>query len=198
VAVRANWAPAFELHPKSWTPTLGVFLKHTIQFKQAVVEDYLAGTEGFRLVARRYGIEGTMLRRWALWYETHGVAGLETKTGQYKAEFKLQVLQHMWENSLSLTQVAAVFNVRNTQSIASWERRYNNGGVQALEHSRKLSCPVMPAPTVKPDPSPDGAHRSREDLLKEVERLKMEIAYLKKVDALLKARQNSTTQEKRK
>lgn len=173
-------------------------MKHATQFKLAVVEDYLKGTEGFKLVARRYGIEGTMLRRWALWYQTHGLAGLERKTGQYSAEFKLRVLQHMWDNSLSYTQVAAVFNVRNTLSIASWERRYNVGGLQALGHSRRSLRTQMPAPTVKPKSPPDDDQRSREDLLKELEFLRMENAYLKKVDALLKARQNSTAQKKRK
>lgn len=174
-------------------------MKHTVKFKQAAVEDYLKGVEGYELVARRYGVAGAMLRRWALWYRTHGVAGLTPKTGQYDAAFKLSVLQHMWDNALSYTQVAAVFNVRNTQSIASWDRRYRDGGVLSLEHSRRSSFAAMNAPTVKPDSSsPKEDKRSRDDLLKELEFLRMENAYLKKVDALLQARQNSTAPKKRK
>jgi transposase len=56
----------------------------------------------------------------------------------------------------------------------------------------------MQGPISKPDPSAENDQRSRDDLLKENEHLRMEIAYLKKVDALLKARQNSTVKKKRK
>ena len=56
----------------------------------------------------------------------------------------------------------------------------------------------MQAPTSKPVPTTDDDKRSRDDLLKEIEHLRMEVAYLKKVDALLQARQNSTVKKKRK
>lgn len=174
-------------------------MKHTVEFKQTAVEDYLKGVEGYKLVARRYGVAGAMLRRWALWYQNHGVDGLTSKSGQYDVGFKMSVLQHMWDNALSYTQVAAVFNVRNTQSIASWDRRYRDGGVLSLQRSQRPSRAEMKAPTVKPDSSPpDDDKGSHEDLLKEIEFLRMENAYLKKVDALLQARQNSTAPKKRK
>nr|WP_229429460.1 IS3 family transposase [Massilia sp. ZL223] len=158
-------------------------MKHTEQFKLAVVERYLQGTDGYERLARECGVEKTMLRRWVLWYRTHGVAGLTRKSGCYSVDFKLSVLQHMWDNALSHTQVAAVFNVRNISSIAAWERRYQDGGVQALDRPRGLPSTVMRAPTSKPDPSVDDDKRSREDLLKELEYLRMENAYLKKVEA---------------
>lgn len=173
-------------------------MKYTEQFKLAAIERYLKGTEGYKLVAKECGIAAAVLRRWVLWYRTHGMAGLVPKTGQYSAEFKLSVLQHMWDNSLSHTQAAAAFNVRNTQLIGDWERRYRDGGAQMLQRSRKPPRTTMQAPTSKPDPSADDDKRSRDELLKEIEHLRMEVAYLKKVDALLQARQNSTAKKKRK
>ena len=172
-------------------------MRHTKQFKQEAVERYLKGTEGYGLVARECGIEKTMLRRWVLWYQKHGVAGLEGKSGSYGAGFKLSVLQHMWDNALSYTQVAAVFNVRNTRSVADWERRYRDGGVFMLKRSRKPLI-TMQAPTSKPDSAPDDDKRSRKELLDELEYLRAENAYLKKAEALVQAKQNSIAQKKRK
>ena len=173
-------------------------MKHTEQFKVTAVERYLQGTEGYGQVARAYGIEKTMLRRWVLWYRLHGIAGLTPKSGQYSAEFKMSVLQHMWDNALSLIQAAAIFNVRNTQLICNWERRYRESGALLLRRSRKPSPTMMQVPPSISDPSVEDDKRSRDDLLKEIEHLRMEVAYLKKVDALLQARQNSTTKKKRK
>lgn len=173
-------------------------MKHTEQFKLTAVERYLKGTEGYGLVAKAFGIEKTMLRRWVAWYRHHGDAGLSGKSGPYDPAFKLSVLQHMWDNALSYTQAAAVFNVRNTQSVADWARRYRDGGVDMLERSRKRPRILMQAPTTKPDIPPGDDKRSREELLDELEYLRAENAYLKKLDALVQAKQKAAAQKKRK
>jgi transposase len=173
-------------------------MKYTEEFKLATVERYLQGTDGYERFAKKCGLQKPTLRKWVLWYRKHGAIGLARKTGRYDADFKASVIVHMWENALSHTQVAAVFNVRSVSSIAAWERRYKNGGALALDPPRRIPITAMQAPTSKPDPSSDDDKRSREDLLKELEYLRMENAYLKKVDALVQAKKNSTAQKKRK
>ena len=173
-------------------------MKYTDQFKQDAVESYLQGTKGYTLIAREYGVEKTMLRRWVLWYQKHGGAGLSGKSGPYDAAFKLSVLQHMWDNALSYTQAAAAFNVRNTQSVADWDRRYRNGGALMLERSRKPLHTAMPAPTAKPDSAPDDDQRPLKDLLQELAYLRAENAYLKKLDALVQAKHKTIAPKKRK
>jgi transposase len=173
-------------------------MKYTEAFKLVTVERYLQGTDGYERFARKCGLAKHTLRMWVLWYRKHGAAGLARKTGRYDTDFKMSVVRHMWENALSYTQAAAVFNVRNVSSVAAWERRYRDGGALALDPPRKTSSTGMQAPTTKPDSSSDDDKRSREDLLKELEYLRMENAYLKKVDALVQAKQNSKAQKKRK
>jgi transposase len=173
-------------------------MKYEEEFKLATVERYLQGTDGYERFAKKCGLAKHTLRIWVLRYRKHGAAGLARKTGRYDADFKMSVIRHMWENALSYTQAAAVFNVRNVSSVAAWERRYRDGGALALDPPRKISCTGMQAPTSKPDPLPEDDKRSREDLLKELEYLRMENAYLKKVDALVQAKQNSNAQKKRK
>lgn len=58
-----------------------------------------------------------------------------------------------------------------------------------------MSQPKQPLPPT-PEPAQDG--RSREDLLKENEYLRAEVAYLKKLDALLRAKEQAAPRKKRK
>jgi transposase len=56
----------------------------------------------------------------------------------------------------------------------------------------------MAAPTTKPEPKGDDEKRTREDLLVELQHLRMENAYLKKLRALVQAQQKATPPKKRK
>jgi transposase len=172
--------------------------KHTEQFKLEVVKDYLAGSAGFKTVARRHGLVPPVVRRWVEWYRLHGVDGLSKRTYSYSAEFKLSVLQRMWDNSLSQTQVAALFNIGNPASIGIWERRYLDGGIEALIRPRRIKPKNMKAPTSKPEPPVRDEERSRDELLSEVLDLRAEVAYLKKLDALVQAKKQAAALKKRK
>jgi transposase len=112
--------------------------------------------------------------------------GLRRKVARYDAEFKLTVLQYMWDNGLSNRQAAARFNVRNPTSIGIWDSRYSEGGMAALARPRNKVLNMKALPP-KPDPQPD-QERSREDLLKELAYLRMENEVLKKLQALAQAR----------
>jgi transposase len=174
--------------------------KYTEQFKLDVVRDYLAdGSGGLRAVAQRHGIPSHFtVRKWALAYQLHGDAGLAKKLSRYSAEFKLSVLHHMWDNQLSMIQAAAKFDIRDHGMVGKWEHAYRAGGIEALA-SRPRGKPKPMATTVpEPDSPPDDDKRSREELLAEVNQLRMELAYLKKLDALVRARPKQAPQKKRK
>jgi transposase len=172
--------------------------KHTEQFKLQVVHDYLAGSAGFKTVARRHGLVAPVVRRWVEWYRLNGVDGLSKRARCYSAEFKLSALQHMWDNSLSQTQVAAVFNIGNPTSIGTWERRYLDGGIEALSRAHRTKRKNMDAPTSKPAPKPNDDERTRDELLAELVGLRAEVAYLKKLEALVQAKKKSAALKKRK
>jgi transposase len=90
----------------------------------------------------------------------------------------------MWEDGLSYRQTAALFDIRNRSSLADWERRYQTGGIDALSPRRKGRPRSMPEPQKQPDASRSDDKKSREELLAELTYLRMENAYLKKLDAL--------------
>lgn len=174
--------------------------KYSEQFKLDVVQDYLAaGSDGLRIVAQRHGVPSHFtVRKWVLAYELHGDAGLGKKSRQYSAQFKLSVLQSMWDNQLSMAQAAARFDVRNQAMVGIWERAYRDGGVAALVPRRRGTIKTMATPVPEPDRTPDDDKRSREELLAEVSQLRMELAYLKKLAALVQARQKPAARKKRK
>lgn len=173
--------------------------KYDEQFKLSVVQSYEAGEQGFKSVAQRYGLDHATVRRWAAAYRQHGVSGLRKKFSHYTAEFKLSVLQHMRQEAVSATQAIALFNIRGgTGAIADWQRRYHEQGLAGLQpkprgRPKKMPVPQSPKPA---NPMPDEA-RSREDLMEEVQDLRAEVAYLKKLRALLQAKEQAA-QKKRK
>jgi transposase len=182
-------------------PTFGVFFmaKHSEQLKLELVKRYLGGDGGMRVLAHQHGVSRTVLRRWVAAYRQHGRDGLRRKREHYDAQFKMSVLVHMWKKGLSREQVAAVFDIRSPGGIAKWEYQYHEGGIDALKPRtrgrRKTMNPPVPEKTA-PDSAPD--ERTREQLLKENEYLRAEVAYLKKLDALLQAKKQAAQKKKRK
>jgi transposase len=176
--------------------------KYSEQFKLTVINKYLGGPLGFKAVADEVGVGMALVKRWVAFYRAHGVDGIKAKPYvRYSAEFKLKVLRHMWENHLSCAQAAAAFDVRGQCYVASWQRSYWTGGVDALLSASEKMPTKLPDPSITPPVSPtapaDADNRSREQLLDKIQYLEMEVAYLKKLRALIQSQQK-TTPKKRK
>lgn len=166
------------------------------QFKLKVVREYLGKRTGSKTLAKKYGCPSSSVEDWVSLYRAHGKDGLKKKYSSYSAKFKLSVLQHMWDNQLSYGHTAAAFNIRNHAAVGKWERSYREGGFDALIPCQRGRPKQMSAPTTKPEPSPDDEKRTREELLAELNQLRMENAYLKKLRALVQAKQKATSPTK--
>jgi len=104
----------------------------------------------------------------------------------------------MWRNALSYGQVSAVFDLRGRGSVGRWERQYHGGGFDALQPRPKGRRPTMPntKPIAAADAAQPADERSRDELLRENEYLRAEVAYLKKLDELLRKKTRATAQPK--
>jgi len=180
--------------------------KHTEQHKFEVVQYYLHGFGGFADTGRQYSITAALVRRWVRFYLNHGLDGLKPRPYIiYSARQKLRVLQGMWENNLSYSRAAAMFDVRSQCVIAEWDRAYRAGGIEALMPRTRGRPRPMNGPTTQPDKpdSPEESNRAkdalltREQLLEEIESLRMENAILKKWDALVQSRAKPAMPKKR-
>ena len=171
--------------------------KYDEHFKLSLVQEYLSGAKGYKSIARQRGVPHEVLRRWILAYRIHGLDGLKKKFSHYSAGFKLSVLQHMWDNALALGKTAALFNIRNPGSLSTWEREYRRAGLDGLTARPRGKPKSMSVTPPQPESKPDD-EKSREDLQAELDYLRMENAYLKKLQALVQARQQQASPKKRK
>jgi transposase len=165
--------------------------KYSEQFKLSLVRQYLSGSGGLKFIAQEHGIDHSQFGRWVSAYKQHGISGLQKKRAIYSVEFKLTVLEHMRFNDLSQDQTAALFDIRSPAHIGMWKRSYDQYGLDGLIRRPKGRSQLMnDSPSPKKINSPvDDASRSHEDLLAEVNQLRMENAYLKKLRALVQEKQ---------
>jgi len=171
--------------------------KYDERFKLKVVEQYLSGLEGVKRLAARHGLSSGDLNRWIAAYKRHGKAGLRHKGASYDASFKLLVLKRMWRNQWSLGQAAAEFDIRCPGHIGKWERQYHEGGFDAL-NSKPRGRPkkMTTAEPPKSQPSPSEDTRTLEQLRKENEYLRAEVAYLKKLRALRQEKEQAAQRKR--
>jgi transposase len=160
--------------------------KYSAQFKHTAVQTYLNGVDGYRKVARHFSIDVSLLRRWVASFEVHGDAS-PSKCGQrYTAAFKRSVIECRRTEQLSYRQVAARFGIGQPCEIGIWERHYYSEGLDNPSVSPSKRPARMPKKSASPlDSLPaDDTDRSREQLLAELNYLRMENAYLKKLEEI--------------
>ncbi len=96
---------------------------------------------------------------------------------RYTGEFKQQVVETMMRDKISYREAARQFEISDHSRVASWERIYLTEGPDGLYIERR-GRGSKGRPTKLPQ-------EVEEDLLKEVQRLRAENEYLKKLQALV-------------
>jgi transposase len=169
-------------------------IKYTEQQKLAAVKAYRKGAGGLRATAEAYGVGFDSLRKWVAAYSAHGAKGVTTKKRtNYDQGLKLEVLRRVQEEGLSCRQAAALFNIRRFSQVAEWSRLYAVHGAAALQPSWKkeqTKMSKMPRRSDEREALPDD-QRSRDELLRDLQQLRAENAYLKKVQASARAKSRS-------
>jgi transposase-like protein len=100
---------------------------------------------------------------------------------RYTGEFKQRVVETMMQEKLSYREAARQFDVNDHKRVASWERIYLEEGPEGLYVERRgRGSKGRPPKKLKPE--------VEEDLLAEVQRLRAENDYLKKLNALVAER----------
>lgn len=167
--------------------------KYSLELKLQAVLAYLEGKESFQEIAKRFNVSRTPLQNWVNHYRKNGAQGLTSSYTNYDVRFKMDVLNFMNDNKASLSQTAAAFNIPSPPTILVWKRQVEKYGVDALLPKKK-GRPSMKKEPKKPTP-PKGSYES---LQAENERLRMENAYLKKLQALIQEKEKSPNRTKRK
>ena len=100
---------------------------------------------------------------------------------RYTSEFKQMVVETMIREKLSYSEAARQFNISSHHRVSSWERIYLIEGPEGLYIERRGR-----GSKGRPQQFPKDVE---EDLLQEVQRLRAENAYLKKLQALVLERE---------
>ncbi|MFK4300259.1 transposase [Paenibacillus sp. RC254] len=165
--------------------------KVTTQEKIQAVKRYLEGKEGQKSIARSIGVSHSILLTWIRQYEHHGEQGFENGYTTYSVEDKLKVLHYINEHGTSIREAAAIFNIPTHSLVLRWKNQLETEGVDALK-SKKKGRPSMKEESKKPTP----VEGFIEALQAEIERLRMENTYLKKLNALVQSKEKSQSKTK--
>jgi transposase-like protein len=163
--------------------------KYSRDFKLEAVNAYLSQNDSQQQIAAVFAICPRQLRDWVSIYQRYGAAALAPceQHREYSTEFKLTVLNYKRQHQASAPETALHFQIPSASTIRVWEQRYNQGGTIAL--ANRPGRPAMKTSKNPTDPqiaSKPWSELSSKELLREIEYLQAENAYLKKLDALIR------------
>ena len=159
--------------------------KYSDEFILKVVRAYLEGSLGYTSLAKAFNISTeSLLKRWVRAYKEFGEAGLRRISVKhvYSVKFKLDVLSFMKQTGASYQDTAIQFNMNNPTSIANWNSKFLKEGIEGLIEKVKGRPPMSKNPKIKAI-KPESTESREEQLEREIELLRLEVAYLKKLKA---------------
>ena len=175
------------MSPKVWTKNFGVYFMRKKHDHSALLKYMHMLEDGCSItyIHTTYGIAHLRLSKlWEL-YKKHGPSVLcrqpptrSTPISRYKAVLDIE------RNCLSLVQASIKHGV-SANRLSTWLRIYRTGGVEALSITKKRGrTPSMGRPKKVQKPETE-----LERLQRENRELKIELALLKKVKALVEERE---------
>lgn len=159
--------------------------KYSEGFKLRIVKEYVEGSLGYSLLAQKYRIpSSTPIKRWVRAYQAFGEEGLQKKQSSqvYSVQFKVDVLHFMKQTGASYQETAIQFKMNNPSLITTWNHRFLKKGVPGLEERAKGRPPMSKKPKTRTE-NQEKLPSREEQLERENELLRLEVAYLKKLKA---------------
>ena len=158
--------------------------KYSSEFKLEIVKYCINEHLGHEYVAKLFGVNHESLRKWIKKYQKFGYSGLIKNINQsYSGDFKIAVVEYMHKNNLSLSETCIQFNLGSHSVVSKWERIYYEEGPQTLELERRGRSKKLNSKQTK-----KLSESTEKDLIAEIQQLRMENAYLKKLNALVQER----------
>lgn len=155
--------------------------KYDITFKLKAVEAYLTEEGGYPTIANRFGVQSKAnIQKWVRLYLKYGKEGLERKkiNKKYSVQFKISVIEYKLRTGESFNNIALHFDIPEPSLVYSWYKVWQDKGIDGL--SQPNGRPPM---SKKPKKKTDKKLTKEQQLEKEIELLRAENAYLKKLRA---------------
>ena len=168
-------------------------IKHSLEFKISIVKEVLQGDLSIARLSADKLINIHMLERWVRFYRRYGVAGLRPQSNKYSLDTKLAAIRTLVDNNLSLGEVCLQFNIRSMGVLTNWIRIYELEGIEGLSIEKRGKNRFMSSK--EPKKKQSNPLTEQEKILEENKRLRAEVAFLKKLHALI---QKEEAEKKRK
>ena len=168
--------------------------KMSSEDKLAAVQRYVNGNESSRTVAADFGVSHRYLLSLVKQYQHNGVEVFVRRYTNYTKAFKLDVLNYMAEHGTSFNETAAFFNIAGASSVQNWKKQLDTQGEDALQPKKKGRLSMKKETTKQPKNVL--AEGSTEALQARIKQLEMENEYLKKLNALVQAKEKSPRKTK--
>ena len=149
--------------------------KFTADEKIQIVLRYLNGNESYREMGRSLGISDTIILNWVNQYKQNGLEAFLKRCTNYTQQFKLDVLNFMIENGMSLFETAAILIFLPFNDFCL-EKQLETQGIDALQSKKRASIHEKDSNKQLKQPLAEGSVEALEARIKQLE---MENEYLK-------------------
>jgi transposase len=164
--------------------------RFSLEQKLEVVTYMKDGQHSLTEGAARFSLSRGEIQKWLAAYRYHGVAGLSKEHIGYPGEFKQLVIEDMRVCGMSYRETAAKHNVSDHKVIMKWERVYLEKGPEGLYVERRGRRNTLAVG------QPKLAKQLEDDLISENQRLRAEVDYLKKLNALVQKKEQRGIKQK--
>ena len=167
-------------------------MSYTYEQKVKAVQLVTEKQYSYLMAGKAVGAAKVTVMGWVQRAAQNGIESLKEKEKQHHTgEFKIHVVEYMHKHHLSLYSAAAHFNLSRSQ-IMRWERIYYEEGASALLVERRgRSRSGMPKKRKTLEEL-----AADKDIIAELQHLRMENEYLKKLNALVQHRKEQQSKKK--
>jgi len=152
-------------------------VKHDIEARKAAIGLFELG-HGYKSAAIALSLPVEAVRRWQEIYRAFGsevLLRMDGKQGRYTYEQKVAAASAVVDGGMTKTEAMAAFGIMSMSPLKKWCALYRRGGAEALR----------PRPKGRPKGSKARPRTHEEELEERCRRLEAEVAYLKKLRALV-------------
>lgn len=164
-------------------------MRFTKEFKLECIQKYKTGKHIDDPGGCKHKTFRTKVRKWVLIYDALGEVGLEHKKPKRTWKDKYDMIQRVLDGE-SFNQVACSNGIQENL-LSKWYKIYQKSGIDGLKLDKRGRSPKM----VK-KPKTSNETKTKEELEKELEYLRAENEYLKKLNALVQKREDRQPKKK--
>lgn len=151
---------------------------YSVKQKKEVINYILENDTSLYQAQQKFNINRETIRIWLARYKNGGVKNLKnsTKKNKYTGQFKVDVVEYMHEHRFSHKKTSIKFMISD-YLVKEWDLIYRHEGKDVLLKGNYKSMYKKKKNKLE--------DKTKEELMEEVEYLRMENAYLKKLRALV-------------